>query len=238
MATKYQYNEETKTSNWPLYTPGNIWGAQTFSDPTGFTATYVELLLYRSGSGGNVTVSIKAVDGSNHPTGADLAVSNAVDCTGITTVHTGAWITFTFLSSVELSASTTYAIVARNDTAIANTIRWNVDTATPSYANGNFVTSSDSGANWTTRTWDSNFRVWGEASVTYSELSGTITGTSSVENADLNLITWSNLVGTITAVSTVGPASLGSVTVAIDVETSYVKRLVAAGNNQIWIEDI
>jgi hypothetical protein len=191
MATKYQYNEEAHNSNWPLYTPGNVWGAQTFEHTAAISSTYVELKMHRSGSGGNVTVSIRAVDGSNHPTGGDLAVSNAVDCTGITTSSTGEWVTFTFTSPTPtLAADTTYAIVARGDTAIANTVRWEVDTSSPSYANGNFVTSSDSGSSWTTQSWDGIFRVWGEAVVAdeYAEGTKTVTAAASVELASENYV--------------------------------------------------
>ncbi len=77
-----------------------------------------------------------------------------------------------------------------------------------------------------------------EEAGTFSELSGTIAATSVVENANLSLSVAAELSGTIAAQSTIGPSSLGSVSVGITVKTSFIKRLVVAGNNQIWIEDI
>ena len=52
---------------------GAIWAAQTFTvGAAGHTITSVKLLLYRYGSPGTVTVSIRATDGNGHPTGSDL----------------------------------------------------------------------------------------------------------------------------------------------------------------------
>lgn len=50
--------------------------------------------------------------------------------------------------------------------------------------------------------------------------------------------TYSELSGTIAATSTVGPSSLGSTNVELDVATSFIKRVVVVGSNQIWYEDI
>jgi len=73
--------------------------------------------------------------------------------------------------------------------------------------------------------------------VTYSELTGTIAAVSAVTGNIVSTI-YSSLTGTIAAVSTVGPSSLGSTTVGLTVETVFIKRLVAAGNDQIYYEAI
>ena len=71
---------------------------------------------------------------------------------------------------------------------------------------------------------------------TYSELAGTIAAVSDVSgNLDTTLV--STLSGTIAATSTVS-GNLGSTTVAIDVTTSYIKRLVVAGKDSIYYESI
>jgi hypothetical protein len=70
------------------------------------------------------------------------------------------------------------------------------------------------------------------------ELSGTIAAQSVIENANLSIGGGIALSGTIAVTSTVGPSSLGSVSVGLTVQTAFIKRLVVAGNNQIWIEDI
>jgi len=53
---------------------GNLWRAQTFTvNETAHTITVVKLKLYRdSGTVGTLTVSLRATDGSGHPTGSDL----------------------------------------------------------------------------------------------------------------------------------------------------------------------
>ncbi len=163
MADKFEYNEEAHNTNYPLYTPGNEWVSQSFSNAISHTITYVELLMHRSGSGGNATVSIRATDGADLPTGADLCVSAAVDCSAITTNTNGEWVTFTFTSSYDLVGNTTYAIVARADSVIANAVRWENDTTSPTYANGRTAISSDSGSSWTLPAErDAIFRCYGD----------------------------------------------------------------------------
>jgi len=161
MADKFQYNEEATNSNYPLY--NDNWVSQSFSDPIAHIISSVKLLMHRSGDGGNVTVSIRATGGSDKPTGADLCVSPAVDCSAITTSTAGEWVTFTFTSSYSLSAGVTYAIVARSDSStIDNAIRWEVDTNSPSYANGQTATSINAGSSWSTTGYDTNFRAYGD----------------------------------------------------------------------------
>ena len=72
--------------------------------------------------------------------------------------------------------------------------------------------------------------------ITYSELAGTIAGIGA-PSGNLSIDTMSELAGTIAGVGAMS-ASLGSTTVGIDVETSFTKRLVVAGKNQIWYESI
>lgn len=160
MADKFTYNEETANTNYPLY--GDNWVAQTFSHTEAYEITYVELRLERDGVGGNVTVSIRATDGAGKPTGADLCVTAAIDCSDATTATGGAWEkTFTFTSAYDLSANTTYAIVARCDSTLTNAIRWSTDTSSPTYANGETGTSDDAGSSWTLTAYDTNFRAYG-----------------------------------------------------------------------------
>ncbi len=161
MATKFEYNEEDHNTNYPLYEDN--WVSQSFFDAISHTITYVQLLMHRDGSGGNVTVSIRATDGADSPSGADLCVSAAVDCSAITTNDAvGEWVTFTFTSSYQLIGGTTYAIVARGDSVIANAARWETDTASPTYANGQTATSDDAGSSWTTSAYDNIFRCYGD----------------------------------------------------------------------------
>ena len=87
-------------------------------------------------------------------------------------------------------------------------------------------------------TWVRGVYASSSAGVDYTELSGTIAVQSVVENANLVIGGGVALSGTIAATSTVGPSSLGSVSVGLTVQTAFIKRLVTAGNNQIWYENI
>ena len=66
----YEYYNTGDDSGQSVY--GSNWYAQTFTPSIAHTITSVKLLLYRSGSPGTVTVSIRATDGSGHPIGPDL----------------------------------------------------------------------------------------------------------------------------------------------------------------------
>jgi hypothetical protein len=108
-----------------------------------------------------------------------------------------------------------------------------VSTHTPSTALPN---PWDAGSN--EATWVRGIYASSSAGVDYTELSGTIAAQSVVENANLSIGGGVELSGTIAAQSTVGPSSLGSETVDISQPTAVIKRLVVAGNNQIWYEAI
>jgi len=69
-----------------------------------------------------------------------------------------------------------------------------------------------------------------------STLSGTIASVSTV-SGNLSTTSVSALSGTITATSDVW-GNLGSTSVGIDIQTSFIKRLVVAGRNRLYYEDI
>lgn len=75
-----------------------------------------------------------------------------------------------------------------------------------------------------------------QAGTTYSELSGTITGAGSV-SGDMEALTFEELSGTIAGVGSLS-ASLGSVTVGLSEQLNAIKRLVVAGKDRIYYEDI
>lgn len=79
------------------------------------------------------------------------------------------------------------------------------------------------------------YAVW-DSGITYSELAGTVASTSTV-SGNLSTTAINQLSGTIATTSSVS-GNLGSTTVDIDVTTSFIKRLVVAGNNQIQYESI
>jgi hypothetical protein len=144
--------------NTSIYFSGNDWAAQTFTPAVTHYASKCKILLYRIDNPGTVTVSIKAVDGSNHPTGADL-------CSGTTNGNTldGTWREITFTTSALLTAGTMYAIVVRCSGSIPNYVQWYQDSTSPPYTGGNSEISADAGASWTAQTRDCMFEEWGYA---------------------------------------------------------------------------
>ncbi len=72
MATRFEHYITGDDGAWEF---GIInWMAQTFTPSTAHKITSVKLPLYRWGSPGTITVSIKATDGNGHPTGDDLCL--------------------------------------------------------------------------------------------------------------------------------------------------------------------
>ena len=124
------------------------WESQTFTTTQAGLRRHIVLKLYRSTGywPGTVTVSIKAADGSGHPTGVDLC-SVTFDGNYLTDVSPGVYykIPFTIISS--LAAATKYAAVVRSTAAGLN---WRADVSSPAYAGGNREYSSNSGSTWTT----------------------------------------------------------------------------------------
>lgn len=215
------------------------WEGQSFTASQDYDISSVEIKVYKSGSpSGDLTVSIRATDGSGLPTGGDLA-SGAIACSSITdTSAPGDWYEITFGAAYSLSSGTKYAIVVRATSAnSSNRIFLRADSSSPSYGGGNLVISSNAGTSWSNAsTWDVVFKTY-ESDVEYVELSGTIAAESVVEDADLEIDTYISLSGTIAAVSEVENASLGFTAVSLG-ESVATKRVVAVGNNQLWYEDI
>ena len=82
MATLYEYLNTGDNDSGSVY--GAVWNSQSFTPTIAHIITSIKLLLYRIGSPGTLTVSIRATDGSGHPTGADL-VSGTTDGATLTT---------------------------------------------------------------------------------------------------------------------------------------------------------
>jgi hypothetical protein len=162
MATKFEYYNtgDDLSSGFQAAT----WRAQTFTTVLSFTITSVKLLVFRKGSPGTVTVSIQGVDGSNKPDGSDITgLSITDDPSGYTTSSSGEWIEYIFPTPYTLSATTRYAIVIRTASGDAdNRVSWRADSSSPTYTNGEILTSVDSGSNWTAvSSIDALFETWG-----------------------------------------------------------------------------
>jgi hypothetical protein len=129
----------------------STWESQTFTTGLAQRVRGVWLKLYKqqiSATPGIVTCSIKAVDGSNHPTGVDLCIGtidgNAVPYYSDTTAD---WVWIPFTTGMWLNNATRYAIILRTAAAGLN---WRCDVTSPIYAGGNREYSTNAGTSWTT----------------------------------------------------------------------------------------
>lgn len=125
---------------------GAAWGGQSFTPLVAHTITSVRLLVYRVGSPGDLTISIRATDGSGHPTGDDLCVG-VTDGDTLTTNGAGEWREITLGDGHDLSANVKYAIVFRVE-SLSDTVNWLEDETAGEYPGGCVQESINSGVDW------------------------------------------------------------------------------------------
>jgi len=156
---------------------GSNWYAQTFTPSVAHKIASVKLKLYRSGSPGTVTVSIRATDGNGHPTGSDLC-SSTINGDTLTTSSSGAWYEITLGSGYDLSAGTKYAIVVRSPNGNwSNRLYWRRDRSSPTYAGGCRESSTNNGSTWSSSTTrDMMFEEWGNRAPVATPQSGLSVG--------------------------------------------------------------
>ena len=142
---------------------GETWQAQTFTPSEAHKITSVKLKLYRKGSPGTLTASIKATDGSGHPTGSDLC-SGTINGNGLTEDTGGLWYVIALGAGYTLEADTKYAIILKAlDGSYSNSGQWRVDESGGAYAGGRREVSYNGGSSWTGYTgMDFMFEDWGE----------------------------------------------------------------------------
>jgi Bacterial Ig-like domain (group 3) len=162
----------TSVTNTGFLFNSTSWAGQTFTPSVTGQVTQVDLNLFCSSCTGttpNITVSIRAtatVSGHMVPAGADLATATIPGFSG-----SGGYFSAAFSSPPTLTAGTRYAFVFRavsNPTAGTYAYTCScTDGVNPNsnpYANGQRVTSSNSGTSWTADTTvggrDLGFNVW------------------------------------------------------------------------------
>jgi len=162
-ANLYEHYNTWDNNSAPFHSAN--WLAQTFTAESDHSVTSVKLKLYRAGSPGTVTVSIRATDGSGHPTVPDLT-SGTIDGSTVTNVSPGLWYEIA-LTSYDLTKDTKYAIVVRAPSGnTTNYLRWRFYESVPPYAGGNRENSSNSGSTWISELGkDFMFEVWGSVEV-------------------------------------------------------------------------
>lgn len=144
------------------------WIAQTFTPTLVHMISKVKLKLFRVGTPGTITVSIKATAGGK-PTGADLCVGT-IEGTGITDDANGEWYEITLGDGYVFEKDVMYAIVVRAPSGDSdNKVSWRADKSSPTYTGGTYCSTSDSGVEWGIVSGsDCMFEEWGagEASPT------------------------------------------------------------------------
>jgi len=139
---------------------GGVYKAQTFTPASTHVIAGVKLYLARTVNmyPGFIRVGIRAT-ASGFPTGDDLAIGT-ID--GNTLSTTKAWVTIPIHGSLSLTSGTVYALVVRTSSnATQTSLIWRADATSPTYTGGQYYTSSDAGANWTTiATRDFLFEEW------------------------------------------------------------------------------
>lgn len=137
----------------------DTWKGQTFTIGTEHSIDFVSIKCYKTGSPGNITIGIRATDGSGHPTGNDLSVGTIQEAD--IPISSG-WIECS-MSSYSLLQGTKYAIVCRVPTGdSSNKVTW-IRNVGDVYAAGNYEHSSNAGGDWTEATnYDFTFKegVW------------------------------------------------------------------------------
>ena len=211
--------------------------AQIFTASSSYALTSIRLLMYKVGSPGTITVSIRNVTGEPQtavPTGPDLE-SGTTDGNTLTVSTDGEWRETTLDSPFNCVSGNKYAIVVIC-TASPYAFRWMADDASPTYLGGN-TAGFDNDSNWLAAPGrDFMFETYGEVGGDFVELSATIEAVSGM-SAILTVGDVVDLSATIAAVSTMA-AILTVPTVFKTTNIATIKRVVVAGNDEIWFEDI
>lgn len=168
MATEQRY-EYSLDDDGTLFTYGSTWRAQTFTvgyigDNEDHYISKVSVVLYRKGTPGDFTMSIRTVDGDGKPTGGDI-ISETFSANGLTTDTAGEWVEISFSGSMVLYKDTTYAFVMSAPAGDINNavgIRMFNDLSPP-YLGGGGVWSGTSGITWggVSSYTDFTFEIWG-----------------------------------------------------------------------------
>lgn len=158
---------------------GDNWRSQTFTPNTAHIITFFTARVRRVGSPGIITAALKATDVDSKPTGADLATGTLQGDDFSESFRTESW----NLSAYALVSGTKYVIILRKSGGDTNNrIDWARGAASPGYAGGEFVTSTDAGVSWTVTTNDQIFEEGGSEGA----------GGASPEPLYLGQIDWNN----------------------------------------------
>ncbi len=158
-STKYEYYDTGDDATLGVR-PARTLG-QTFTPSEAHKITSVKLLLYRLGSPGDLTVSIRATSGGE-PTGGDLC-SGSTNGNTLPTESPYEWREITLGDGYDLEADTQYAILIKQVGGDAdNEVLWRKDSSDPTYAGGLALYTVDEITWYTYAAQDYMFEEWGE----------------------------------------------------------------------------
>ncbi|MBA7575797.1 hypothetical protein ES708_17633 [subsurface metagenome] len=131
---------------------GTYFEAMVFTAASAHNLKKVSLFIRENATAADdLTVEIKAVDGSNHPTGSALSSGTITKGIGTTFV----WTDCILDTIIDLTNETVYAIIlSSTGSASGDPFQWGSDASAPMYDDGNRVWSDDSGSSWATDTGD------------------------------------------------------------------------------------
>ena len=207
---------------------------QTFKAESSYSLTKEELLIYREGVPPNITVEIQ--DTTAGVPNNNVLATQSVDISAITEDTDGEWIAIVFDTPAVLTNGETYAIVVGDGwTDASNRFRWRQYITSDLYADGAKYYAS-TGENWVGTADDFTFKNYSGVGVAYADMVGTGGGTGG-GSAALEITTMTDMV------ATGGGTGGGSAVLLVSgfpsgtAETTY-KRVVVAGSDQIYYEDI
>jgi hypothetical protein len=199
--------------------------AQSFVTGLSYSISSVQLYLYRSGALTSATVEIQETTGGL-PNGTVVVSKTIVGSVIPTSLG---WVEFLFATTPTLTNGTTYAIVL-SIIGSSEYVVWNYN-----YVDGEGLGHAYfDGTVWNVFPYAiALYQVYGEAGVTFIDLSGTVGGIGTLTGALVEK--FSNLSGTVAGVG----AMTGKLTKKfVNNNTATNSRLVVAGSNSIWYEDI
>jgi hypothetical protein len=146
---------------------GTRWLGQTFTvGATEHTVKSIKVKIYRVSTPGTGTISIKATDINDYPTGNDLTSASIA---GNDLATTATWYEYA-VTEIALAPNTKYAVILRFPSGTGSKcVDWRGDLSSPAYAEGAPVYTDDGGSSWTVYTqYDMVFEIWGNRAKTYT----------------------------------------------------------------------
>lgn len=149
---------------------GDVEVAQTFTISSAATLSGIDVLVYREGTPGTVSVGLYTTDVDGKPD--SFVRSTGFNGDALTEDTAGEWKSIAF-SGGQLVAAGVYAIRISGGDDVSNSVHWREDSSSPSYAGGSRIDSVDNGVNWTIDTTsDLMFRVNGEYTYVFTPPAG------------------------------------------------------------------